>query len=395
MGDLLDLFLILAVVGFGISGYRQGFVVGAVSFLGFLGGGVVGAKIAPTVLHWIGHGENQPLWAIGVVFVCAIAGQLLLTPLGVALRKRVRWRSAELVDSSAGALVSVLGVLLVAWLVGTAVAHSQLRPLARQVQHSRVLASIQSMMPVQSETWFAAFQRLFDRNGFPQVFGGIGPESIVDVPAPDAALVRSPAAVLAHRTVLVIHGVAPSCHRDIQGSGFVFAPHRIMTNAHVVAGVHSLTVAQSDGTRYTATVVLYDPQRDVAVLYVPGLAVAPMSFGGPVSGQADGVVVGYPEGGPFTPVAARVRERLKARGPNIYQNATVTREIYSLYARVRPGNSGGPLLNPKGAVLGVVFAASLDNKATGYALTAAEVAPDAAVGRDRTAKVSTGPCTTE
>jgi S1-C subfamily serine protease len=395
MGDALDIFLILAVVGFGISGYRQGFVVGAVSFLGFLGGGVLGAKIAPTVLHWAGRGTGQPLGAITVVFVCAIAGQLLLTHLGISLRRRVRWRSAQILDSSAGAVVSVVGVLLVSWLVGTAVAHSQLRPLARQVQHSQVLGSIQSLMPDQSETWFAAFQRLFDRNGFPQVFGGIGPESIVDVPAPDAALVRSPAVVLARHDVLVIHGQAPSCHRSIQGSGFVFAPHHIMTNAHVVAGVRSLTVAQADGTEYDATVVLYDPLHDVAVLDVPDLQVQPMSFAGPVNGQADAVVVGYPEGGPFTPVAARVRDRITARGPTIYQNATVTREIYSLFAVVRPGNSGGPLLDPKGGVLGMVFAASLDDNETGYALTAAEVAPDAAAGASRTAKVGTGACTTE
>ncbi|MDX6208946.1 MAG: hypothetical protein QOE24_1337, partial [Frankiales bacterium] len=147
MGDALDVALVLVVLGFGVSGFRQGFVVGAVSFLGFLGGGVAGAKVAAPLLHWLGHGEGQPLGAISVVFVGAILGQLLLTPLGAALRRRVRWRSAELVDSISGALVSVVGVLLVAWLVGTAVAHSQLRPLARQVQHSRVLTSVQSLMP--------------------------------------------------------------------------------------------------------------------------------------------------------------------------------------------------------------------------------------------------------
>jgi S1-C subfamily serine protease len=392
MGDALDVILILAVIGFGVSGFRQGFVVGAVSFVGFLGGGVAGAKLAPWLLHRIGHGEGQPLGAIIVVFVGAIAGQLLLTPVGAAIRRRLRWRSVELLDSTAGALVSVVGVLLVSWLVGTAVAHSQLRPLAREVQHSKVLTSIQTLMPYQAQTWFAAFQRLFDRNGFPQVFGGIGPESIVDVPAPDPSLVQSPAVVLARHDVLVIHGQAPSCSRDIQGTGFVFAPQHLLTNAHVVAGVKELTVAQSDGTTYDATVVLYDPQRDVAVLYVPKLQVQPMAFAGPVSGQANAVVVGYPQGGPFTPVAARVRERLKARGPNIYQSASVTREIYSIYAPVRPGNSGGPLLTPSGGVLGVVFAASLDDKTTGYALTAAEVQPDATAGATKTTAVGTQAC---
>jgi S1-C subfamily serine protease len=395
VGDALDVVLVLAVVGFGLSGYRQGLVVGAISFLGFLGGGVLGAKVAPSLLHWLGHGEGQPIGAISVVFIGAIIGQLLLTPVGAALRRRLRWRSVELVDSLAGAAVSVVGVLLISWLVGTAVAHSQLRPLARQVHSSKVLNAVQSLMPDQAQTWFAAFQRLFDRNGFPQVFGGIGPESIIDVPPPDPALVQSPAVVLARHDVLVIHGQAPSCSRDIQGTGFVFAPQHLMTNAHVVAGVRKLTVAQSDGTQYDATVVLYDPQRDIAVLDVPQLQVQPMSFAGPVDGQADGVVIGYPEGGPFTPVPARVRERLKARGPNIYQSAQVTREIYSLYATVQPGNSGGPLLNAKGGVLGVVFAASLDNNSTGYALTAAEVAPDAAAGKSLTSKVSTQSCTND
>jgi S1-C subfamily serine protease len=395
VGDALDVILVLAAIGFGLSGYRQGLVVGAISFLGFLGGGVLGAKVAPSLLHWLGHGEGQPIGAISVVFVGAVLGQLLLTPVGAALRRRVRWRSVQLVDALAGAVVSVLGVLLVSWLVGTAVAHSQLRPLARQVQSSKVLTSVQALMPDQAQTWFAAFQRLFDRNGFPQVFGGIGPESIVDVPPPDAALVQSQAVALARHDVLEIRGQAPSCRRAIQGTGFVFAPHHLMTNAHVVAGVRSLTVSQSDGTEYDATVVLYDPQRDIAVLYVPHLEVQPMSFAGPVNGQANAVVVGYPQGGPFTPVAARVRERLKARGPNIYQSAQLTREIYSLYARVKPGNSGGPLLSPQGAVLGVVFAASLDRDDTGYALTAAEVAPDATAGKSLTAKVSTQSCTTD
>ena len=133
------------------------------------------------------------------------------------------------------------------------------------------------------------------------------------VAVPDPKLVQSPAVVLARHDVLVIHGEAPSCHRDIQGSGFVFAPHRIMTNAHVVAGVRQLTVSQSDGTTYDATVVLYDSQRDIAVLAVPDLQVQPMAFAPAVGSGANAVVVGYPEGGPFTPVPARVRERI--RGP--------------------------------------------------------------------------------
>jgi S1-C subfamily serine protease len=141
-----------------------------------------------------------------------------------------------------------------------------------------------------------------------------------------------------------------------------------------------------------ATVVLYDPDRDVAVLAVPGLDVAPLAFA-PAARTGDGaVVVGYPQDGPFRADAARVRGTQDARGPDIYQRRTVVREIYALRARVRPGNSGGPLVSPGGKVYGVVFAAAADDPQTGYALTAKEVAGDAARGRTATSSVSTQGC---
>ncbi len=165
-----------------------------------------------------------------------------------------------------------------------------------------------------------------------------------------------------------------------------------MTNAHVVAGVPHPTV-EVNGQALAARTVLFDPERDVAVLYVPALRAAPLSFAStPASSGDSAIVVGYPENGPFTPVAARVRDRLYARGVDIYSQSTVTREVYGLRAQIRPGNSGGPLLTPTGQVYGVVFAAATDDPETGYALTAAEVAGDAQTGRTATAEVSTRSC---
>ena len=368
MGDLLDVALIAAMVGFAISGYRQGFLVGVVSFVGFLGGGVLGAKFAPALVSTLLRGGNEPLVAIVVVFAAAVAGQLVATPIGLALRRRVRWRPAEVLDATAGAAVSVLGVLLVAWLVGTAVAHSPFRALARQVQHSRVVSAVDSVMPQQASTWFATFQRVLDRSGFPQVFGGIGPEPITSVAPPDP---RLGAAVVAkaRRTVVEVIGEAPSCSRQVQGSGFVYAPRHVLTNAHVVAGVRHPTISYPSGeASLPATVVLYDPQRDVAVLYVPDLPPdAPQLHFAADPGRSgeNAVVIGYPEGGPFRAVPARIRSRERVRGPNIYQDRQVTREIYSIRSVVRPGNSGGPLLDPRGAVDGIVFAASYDDPDTG------------------------------
>jgi S1-C subfamily serine protease len=247
-------------------------------------------------------------------------------------------------------------------------------------------------MPSSAHTWFGSFRRLLNENGLTQVFGGIGPDRIVSVPPPDQKLAHSKVVRRTRRDVVKVTGVASSCSRQLEGSGFVFATDRVMTNAHVVAGVGSPSVITSDQRTLPARVVLYDPERDVAVLMVPGLNLTPLQFGGPLSQGNNALVLGYPENGPFDATSARVRTLQNARGPDIYQNRQVTRQIYSLFARVRPGNSGGPLLTTHGRVAGVVFAAAVDDRTTGYALTADEVAHDAASGAAASREVSTQGC---
>jgi S1-C subfamily serine protease len=165
-----------------------------------------------------------------------------------------------------------------------------------------------------------------------------------------------------------------------------------MTNAHVVAGVGSPQV-EVDGQSYEASVVVFDPEVDIAVLYVPKLTTKPLSFD--FTGKADdpAVVLGYPENGPFDSEPARIRSEERLRGPDIYGDRTVTREAFSIWASVRPGNSGGPLLSTKGTVYGVVFAASVEDNRTGYVLTAEQVSDDAKEGATATQEVSTQTCT--
>ena len=390
--DLLDLLLLLACAGFAVSGYRQGFIIGVLSFVGFFGGGVLGARYATTMHSWFGGHGRSAVFGLVVVFVAAAIGQILATVVGDVVRRKVTWRPARQVDAVAGAAVSVISVLLVAWFLGTALAHSALTGVARQIQHSRVLTAIDRVMPGSAKTWDAAFRRLVQQNGFPQVFGAIGAERIVPVSPPDPRVAGSRAVAIAQPDIVKITGVAPSCHRQLEGSGFLYANEHVMTNAHVVAGVRSPSVLTSDGRTLDATVVLYDPRRDVAVLYVPGFSRAPLSFAGVAKQGESAVVAGYPQNGPFRAVAARIRARQPAQGPDIYQSRQVTREIYAVYATVRPGNSGGPLLAPDGRVYGVVFAASVDDPNTGYALTAGEVASDATAGAGRTSGTSTQGC---
>ncbi len=391
-GDLLDVFLLAACVLFGISGYRQGFLIGVLSFAGFLGGGALGAKLAPSLARrWAG--SNAAIVGLIVVFVAAVAGQFLASTVGVMLRRRVTWRPAQTVDSAAGAAISICSVLLVAWLLGTAVAHSSLVGLGRQARDSRVLGAVDGVMPDSARVWFSSFRRLLNDYAFPQVFSSLGGENGPQVGPPDRSVLTTPALLAARRGVVKITGDAEACDRRLEGSGFVYAPQHVLTNAHVVAGVGSPTVRVSaGGPPLRARVVAFDPDRDVAVLYVPELRRSRLRFDGPAKRGASAVVAGYPQDGPFTPVPARVRGLQQARGPDIYQRRQVVRQIYSLRAVVRPGNSGGPLLSPAGRVYGVVFAAAVDRSDTGYALTAAEVQPTARASSATTTRVSTGQC---
>jgi S1-C subfamily serine protease len=206
-------------------------------------------------------------------------------------------------------------------------------------------------------------------------------------------VLNSPGYQAAQSRVFKVRGTATSCSRVIEGSGFVYAKDHILTNAHVVAGVNqNLQVYSKDGTAYPATVVFYDPQVDIAVLDVPGLNAAPLSFAGQAQVGADAVVAGYPLDHNFTAVPARVGDIQDATGPDIYQTSQVTRQIYEIKANVEPGNSGGPLIAPNGSVYGVVFAAAVGVSDTGFVLTADEVEADAHAGSTGTVPVSTEGC---
>ncbi len=392
-GDVLDLILIVLVIAFGVAGYRQGFIIGVLSFAGFIGGGAIGALFGPRIARAITTNPGwQAVTAIIVVFLAAMIGQLLASGLGVAVRSRLTWRPATVLDAVGGAVVSVLSVLLIAWLIGSAVAYAPFPAISHQVNNSAVLRTVDRLMPAEASVMFSDFRSLLESGPYAQVFGALGAESALAVGPPDQGVLDSPGLDRAAPSIVKVRGEAPSCGEQIEGSGFVYAPHYVLTNAHVVAGVTGgPNVITSQGTR-DARVVLYDPQTDIAVLYVPGLDVRPLHFADQAKVGSNAIVAGYPLDGPFTPVAARIGGIEQAESPDIYQTNTVTRQIYSIRAAVEPGNSGGPLLTPRGGVYGVVFAAATSVEDTGYALTAQEVASDAAAGEHRTAAVSTQGC---
>ena len=393
-GDLLDLALVVLAAAFAVSGYRQGFIVGLLSFIGFVGGAVLGAEFGPSISRAIVGGQTQQDVVAVVLLVCAaIIGQFVASSIGAAVRQTVTSPSSTILDSIGGAAVSVLSMLLIAWAIGSVLTASSFPVVVGQVDNSVVLGTMDRIMPTQAKTMFGDFRRLLSTGPFPQVFSGIGAAHLFAVGAPDPAVLNSPGYLRATSRVVKVQGTAPSCDRSIEGSGFVYAPQHVLTNAHVVAGVQDgPVVTTKDGKTYHAQVVLYDPQVDIAVLYVPGLNLPPLSFDDQAQAGAEAVVAGYPLDHGFTQKPARIGGTQDAVGPDIYQTGTVDRQIFEIRAVVQPGNSGGPLLSPSGTVYGVVFAAAVNMSDTGFALTASEVSADASEGADKTIPTSTRPC---
>jgi S1-C subfamily serine protease len=395
-GDLLDLILIVLAAAFAVAGYRQGFIIGVLSFAGFVGGVTIGAIFAPRISRAVAGSLNlQAFVAILVVFLAAVIGMLLASGLGVALRSRLSWRPATLLDSIGGAAVNVAAVLLVAWLIGHFVAYAPFPMISRQVNNSTVLRGVDKVIPPDALSLpeFSPLHSLLTSGPYTQVFGALGAESSLGVGPPDNSVLRARPLRLARASVVKIEGIAPSCSRRIEGSGFVIAPDRVLTNAHVVAGVtRGPEIFNSREEQFPARVVLYDPRNDVAVLDVPGLNAPPLAFASAARPGSSAIVVGYPLDQQFTAVAARVGRIEAAVGPDIYQTAQVTREIYPIRAVVQPGNSGGPLLAPDGQAYGIVFAAATAVPDTGYALTASQIMPDVLRGERNSAPVSTRSC---
>ncbi len=396
--NALDFVLLLAAVWFAVVGYRQGFIVGILSVAGFLGGGLVAVYLLPFVWERVTDdsrpGTAAVVGAVVLVIVCASVGQAFTTHLGNKLRQHITWTPPRALDATGGALVNVVAMLLVAWLIGSALAGTSLPAVSKEVRNSSDLLGVSRVLPQQADSWFNDFSSTLAQNGLPQVFSPFSDEPITSVPAPDPKLAKSPVAAEAKRSIVKVLGTATRCGKVLEGTGFVYGRHRVMTNAHVVGGVLEPTVqVGGEGRVYDAEVVLYDWKRDVAVLDVPALEAPALEFAGKDAKRGDGAIVaGFPENGGYDVRAARVRGRVDADGPDIYHRDKVRRDIYSLHTTIRQGNSGGPLLTPDGKVYGVVFAKSLDDSRTGYALTADEVRSDAVRGRSVAKRADSQTC---
>ncbi|MBW1596108.1 MarP family serine protease [Streptomyces sp. JJ38] len=392
--NLLDVVLLLAVASFAVAGYQRGLVTALVALAGFLGGAVVGVWLLPFTLGLVQEGSGAATaTAVLTVLLPAGAGHLLASRLGWELRDVLRWRPVRWLDGAGGALANAVAVLLVGWVAASALVASPSPDVSQSIRGSAVLRAVDGRMPQQAATWFSRATEALTTAGFPQVFNPFESEPVTGVPEPTGDAVTDAATVAAQRSSVKVEGVAlvDGRRQGQEGSGFVYSERRVMTNAHVVAGVDRPTVRVGGvGPALRATVVHFDPDIDIAVLRVPELTAPALEFTAEGSRGDPAVVAGYPENGGLDLRAATVAGEVTARGQDIYGGSVVTREVFPLRGTVRPGNSGGPLLAPDGRVYGMVFARSVSDPDTGYALTADQVRRAAEAGDASTTPVDTG-----
>jgi len=391
--NLVDWLLVGAVIMFAWAGWRQGFVAGTLSFAGFLGAGLAAAFFLPRFSTSV---TDNPVLRVGIVvigvIIAAFIGQFFASLLGRRLHAAITWRPARLVDSAAGSALAVIALAIMAWIVASAVAFLPQLPMASQIQQSRLLVFVDTAVPNQVRDAFVGLRAMVSNADVPRVFSALGSIAGPEVAIPNPAVILGGAVTDARPSVVKVMGDTDECDQSVSGSGFVYAPQHVLTNAHVVAGVTAPEIqVRASQPLLQATVVYFDPKVDIAVLYVPELSAPELQFASdPAESGDDAVVAGFPEGGPYDFVPARIRDSITARGDDIYGKSGVEREVYSFRGTVLHGNSGGPLLTPGGEVLGMIFASGADE--TGYALTAEQLAVPSARALRSNERVATGSC---
>ena len=383
----LDWLIVAFCALLALFGYAQGFIVGALSLIGFGLGALLGSRLGPLVLNGGSHSPYAPLFGligallIGGLFAAGLEG------LGVRARSVLRFPGLRQVDGILGAALTACIGLGIAWIAGAlALQTTGSASLRRDLQRSAILKELNQLLPP-SGPILNALARV---DPLPSVTG-----PAADVPPPTKGILGVPA--VRHAFGSVVRVVGTACGLGIEGSGWVAASNVVVTNAHVVAGESDTTVQVGGGAPNLAARVLdFDPHNDIAVLYVPGLSARSLTMSGDPKVGESAAILGYPLDGPFTAVAGRIGPTQVVSTQDAYGNGPVLRSIESLRGLVRPGNSGGPLVNAAGQVVGTVFASITGGTTApggdGLAVPNAIVAKQLAIARSRRQFVATGAC---
>jgi S1-C subfamily serine protease len=389
--NALDFILIGAFAVAAVGGYRLGFMARVTSWVGLALGLFVSARLLPTLLDSVSGPDPAAKFFLagGILLAGAFLGQALGLLLGHAVRKAIPLGPVAALDKVVGALVGLLGILVMVWFLAPAMADvpGQFSRLARE---SVIARTVNESLPQAPDT-LQALRRLVGENGYPRVFNNFRSSPSIGLPPVASGLAPEVVARVSASTVKV-QGVA--CRRIQEGSGFTVGPDLVVTNAHVVAGEKATEVLRPDGKLLKAVVVLFDSDRDIALLRVTGLGQASLAVGSGKVGQS-GAVFGHPGGQiPLHVAPAKIGQEVDARGRDLYDEHGTSRDVFILAAELHPGDSGGALVDTRGEVVGVAFAIAPDKPGTAYALSNKEL--NGALAEPRAASgAATGPCLTK
>lgn len=376
---VLDWGIVAFTLALAMWGYRQGLIVGTLTLCGFAIGAFVGSRVGPLLLNQGSESPYAPLCAaLGALLGGAVMA-VALESFALGLRtKLVRGRRLHLADGAGGAALVASVALGLVWVFGAVALHAPgTARLRADVQQSLILRSLNDVLPPSGPV----LQALNRVDPAPSIVGPAAP-----VAPPDPRTASDPDVEAAGASVVRVLGTA--CGLGVEGSGWVAAPGVVVTNAHVVAGEDDTTVTTQEGASLEATPVYYDPENDLALLRVdaaiPLLPIAPR----PQSGDA-GAILGYPENGPYSVASARLGETHETIAEDSYGRGPISRAIVSLRGSVRSGNSGGPIVDTRGRVMGTVFATTTSGSPGGFAVPDDRV--EAAL-TETSPSVDTGPC---
>jgi hypothetical protein len=377
----LDWIIVALTLMTAAAGYFQGFVVGAATLAGFAAGLFAGARLGQAVVPAGSQSPYAPLFGLAGALIGGMLFGSALEALGYGLRRRMTVASLGIVDGLAGAVLSTAVALGLVWLGGSVLLQApQARGLRDDIQRSSILRALNDLLPPSGPILNALAR--FDP--FPRIDG-----PPVDLPAPRAAITRDPDVRLAARGVVKIQGTA--CGLGVEGSGWVARDGLVVTNAHVVAGQDDTMVQLGGaGPRLAADAVVFDPRDDIAILRVEGLSGRVLPIAPDPRSGASGAILGFPQNGPYDVRAGRLGSTRAVITQDAYGRGPVQRSIVTLRGTVRPGNSGGPMVDARGRVVATVFAATRSGTAGGYGVPNSVVTRD--LERVGDSSVSTGPC---